>query len=76
MSSPSIEKEILDQLKKLALSQQREVLNFAKALESARPAGVAGRVLLPFVGTIPPDDLRIMEQAIEEGCEKVNLNEW
>ena len=35
-----------------------------------------GKDLLRFVGSIPADDLKRMSDAIEEGCETVDLNEW
>jgi hypothetical protein len=41
-----------------------------------RPKGVPGKQLLSFAGTIPADDLKAMEQAIEDNCEKADLNEW
>ncbi len=31
---------------------------------------------LKLAGTISQDDLRLMAEAIESGCEKVDLNEW
>lgn len=40
---------------------------------AARPHG---RDLLKFVGSIPADDLKRMSEAIEEGCERIDLNEW
>ncbi len=71
-----IEKEIVAQLGKLPLEKQQQVLHFARALAVARPLGVAGKELLRFGGVIEPDDLRAITQAINEDCEKVNLNEW
>jgi hypothetical protein len=41
-----------------------------------RPRGVPGKELLAYGGTIEADDLKAMSQAIEEGCEKINPNEW
>lgn len=35
-----------------------------------------GRGILAHAGTIPPEDLRQMEQAIEEGCEQVDESGW
>jgi hypothetical protein len=32
--------------------------------------------LLGFAGVIQPDDLDRMRQAIEEGCEQVDVHEW
>ena len=65
----SLEKDILEQLHKLGFEQQRQVLNFARALALATPAGVPGKELLAFAGAIEPADLASMAQAIEEGCE-------
>lgn len=76
MSDQTIEKQILDQLSKLPIEQQHRVLDFARTLAGTKPAGRSGRELLNFAGTIHIGDLNIMSQAIEEGCEQVNLNEW
>ena len=38
--------------------------------------GVPGYKLLRFADTIDREDLMTIEQAIKEGCEKVNLDEW
>jgi hypothetical protein len=38
--------------------------------------GVPGRHLLQFAGTIDSADLDLMSQAIEEGCEQIDLDEW
>lgn len=76
MINPLIEKEILSQLNKLNLEQQWQVLNYARFLAITKPIGVSGKELLRFAGTIPADDLKLMAQAIEEGCEQVDLNEW
>ncbi|MFQ5901267.1 MAG: hypothetical protein ACE5IH_06900 [Thermodesulfobacteriota bacterium] len=76
MATYSIKSKILDQLEILDTERQKEVLNFARILAMVRPKGMPGNKLLSFAGTIKADDLRKMRQAIEEGCEQVNLNEW
>lgn len=76
MISPALEKELLEQLDKLAPAQQQQVLSFARNLVQSRPLGVPGRELLRFAGTIPPDDLAAMARAIEDGCEQINRDEW
>ncbi len=63
-----IEKEILQQLDELPLEQQRQVLDFARALARRRPTGVPGSELLRFAGTIEHTDLQLMAEAIETGC--------
>ena len=48
-------------------------MNFANVFESGKSKGVKGKELLRFSGAIKKSDLSIMELAIEEGCEKVNV---
>jgi hypothetical protein len=76
MINPSLKKEILNQLNRLGVKQQKRVLDFARSLSSAKPNGLPGKTLLSFAGTIAAGDLRTIARAIEEDCEKVNLNEW
>jgi len=51
-------------------------LNFANVFESGKSKGVKGKELLRFSGAIKKSDLSIMELAIEEGCEKVNVKNF
>lgn len=55
---------------------QWEVLEFARTLINSKVQGVFNQQLLRFAGTIPIDDLQLMQEAIEENCEQVDLNEW
>jgi hypothetical protein len=68
--------EMLAQLQSLPAAQQQRVLAYARALASGKPTGVPGKELLRFAGTIPPEDLRQMTQAIAEGCEQVDPHAW
>lgn len=52
---------------------QWEVLEFARTLINSKVQGVFNQQLLRFVGTIPIDDLQLMQEAIEENCEQVDL---
>ena len=74
--SQTLQKDILDQLDKLPVEHQRKVLDFARSLSKATPIGKAGKDLLSFAGTIDAEDIEAISQAIEEGCEQVNINEW
>lgn len=76
MMSPTLETEIQEQLSQLPLEQQRQVLEFARALVTARVRGVPGQALLRFAGLVETDDLALMKHAIEENCEQVHPNEW
>ena len=76
MRDTTIEKDIYKQLDHLPLEQQRQVLEFARALGTVKVHGVPGQNLLHFAGTIDHEDLVTIEQTIKEGCEKVNPDEW
>ena len=76
MLNATVKKEIINQIGRLDYEHQRRVLDFARALVVTGPKGVSGKQLLSFAGTIPADDLKAMEQAIEDGCEKVDQHEW
>jgi hypothetical protein len=69
METPIIE-EVIEQLKGLPQELQRRVLEFTRCLAKSSPRGVPGSQLLSFCGSINPDDLRLMSQAIEDGCER------
>jgi hypothetical protein len=60
-------------LGQLSQYQQRKLLEFIDSMISVkRNKGD----LLKFAGSIEPDELRKMELAINEGCEKIDGNEW
>ncbi len=67
---------VVEQLKALPYEMQWRVFEFARALAVSAPRGVPGPQLLRFAGAIPLDDLQLMRQTIEEGCERVDTNEW
>jgi hypothetical protein len=72
----TIDREIAELLHRLPELQQQRVLEFARELAEVKPQGVLGADLIAFGGRIAPDDLQRMQDAIEEGCEAVNLSEW
>jgi len=73
MTTTVIKDNLISQLDRLPYELQLRVLDFVKSLI---PKGVEGKSLLRFEGTIPSDDLNLMSQAIENGCEKVDISEW
>ncbi|MCJ7529684.1 MAG: hypothetical protein MUO64_01470 [Anaerolineales bacterium] len=72
----SIVDKVVEQLKALPQELQWRVLEFTRALSISTPHGVSGQQLLRFAGSIPLDDVRLMREAIEQGCEQVDINEW
>ncbi len=73
--SPKLQEELLQQMARLPEEQQKQVLAFVKGLVPAA-GGVAGKDLLKFSGAIGQADLRVMTEAIEEGCERIDRSEW
>lgn len=75
MATPDLATEICIYLHQLPLEQQRHVLEFIRALVTARVQRVPGQALLRFAGTIDASDLAIMSQAIKDGCEQIRGRE-
>ncbi len=75
MATPIIDK-VIEQLRDLPQELQWRVLEFTRALAVSTPRGAPGQQLLNFAGAISPDDVRLMREAIEQGCEQVDSNEW
>lgn len=74
MSHATIKQEIVRQLDHMSPELQIRVLDFAQALVQHR--GVPGKQLLRFAGSMEADDVKAMIQAVEEGCEQVEISEW
>jgi len=74
--SNTITAKVIEQLEALPENLQRQVLEFVQALQMSARRGVPGKRLLQFAGAISADDLELMRQAIEDECERVDLNEW
>ncbi len=65
--SPMLEKRLYEQLSRLAIEQQRHVLEFACALAAARVHGVPGQELLRLAGPVNAEDFVTIAQTIREG---------
>jgi len=76
MIDASIKTEIVKELDHLPYDLQQRVLDFTRALTLSQPKGVPGQQLRDFTGAIARDDLEAMTRAIEEGCERINSDEW
>ncbi len=74
--NPTIEKELREQLNRLPPEQQRQVLDFARALAIKKIHGMPGHALRRFGGAISKEDLALVARAIEEGCEQITPDEW
>jgi len=71
MIDRTVQTELFDELARLSPDQQRRVLRFAREL----PDGTRGS-WREMVGTLDAQSARQMTDAIEQGCEQVDADEW
>jgi hypothetical protein len=76
MEPQNIEQKLQAVITRLAPAQQLQVYEYAARLAGTERRGVPGQSLLQFAGAIPVEELALMTQAIQAGCEKVDLDEW
>lgn len=76
MAESAIKNQILEDLEQLSPEQQKRAAELVHSLVSRRPKGTPGRDLLKFAGTLDHQSAREMMEAIEEGCERVDLDGW
>ncbi len=79
MVGVALEKEILEQVERLNLEQQRMVLDFARELaESGRSRGTPAEEFFASAAEAKFDatSLQEIQQAIEEDCERIDLDGW
>ncbi|MEB3336396.1 MAG: hypothetical protein VKJ46_02970 [Leptolyngbyaceae bacterium] len=68
--------QVIEQLKAMPQQLQWQVLEFTQNLRSSQVRGVPGQQLLQFAGSISTDDLVMMQAAIHQDCEQVDLDGW
>jgi len=74
MTTAAINKEIMKYLSSFGKFKQEKVLDFLRSpVDEKQPSSSN---LLPFAGSIKPDDLKQIEQAINEGCEHIDEHGW
>ncbi|MGB3634210.1 MAG: hypothetical protein WA982_09230 [Rubrobacteraceae bacterium] len=74
--SDAVKDQIIDQLSGMSEEEQRRVLGIVRSIAERPGDGVSGSSLIRFAGAIDEDDARRMSEAIEEGCEQIEPNEW
>jgi len=77
MSTNTIRDQIIHQLDSLSPEEQALVLDYMHRVRMA-PPGTPGDMFLAHVGDFDfqPSDIEEMMQAIEEGCERIDWDEW
>jgi len=66
----------LNDLDRLSPEQQKRAAELVHRLVVPLPKGASIEDLLEVAGTLDSESAREMMEAIEEGCERVDLDEW
>ncbi|MQA88694.1 MAG: hypothetical protein GEU90_00465 [Gemmatimonas sp.] len=72
---PALERELREHLTALAPDQQRQVLEYARALGAGPRRGVPGGALLRFAGALEQGEAAELRRAVED-CETIDPNGW
>lgn len=76
MVQPAIQEQILNDLNRLSPEQQERAAELVHGLVSSLPKGASIEDLMKVAGILDDESAREMREAIEEGCERVDLDEW
>ena len=76
MVVPAIKEQIMNDLDRLPPEQQKRAAELVHSLLSPLPKGASVEDLMTVAGTLDDASAREMSTAIEEGCERVDLDEW
>jgi len=76
MINLEIKKKLIEDLKNLPFDSQKKVQEFAHALLITQSRGKAGKEMVRFSGMLNHEEAGELKKIIENGCEKVDINEW
>jgi hypothetical protein len=76
MISKSLENEFLKSLNLLSIKQQNKALEYIRALLKASESNNEREALLQFAGAIDANAITEITQAVENGCENIDNNDW
>ncbi len=77
MQQITVKQQIDRKLEVLPVDVQRKVLFYIDHLtESSIQRGISGKKLAHFAGILSEEDAKELSHIIEEGCEKIDGNEW
>ena len=76
MVEVTVKEQVLNDLEQLSPEMQARAAWLVHALVEAGPRGIPGRDLLGFAGAIDAVSIREMEEAIEDGCERIDPEAW
>ncbi len=76
MYDAALREELLKYLEHLPPELQRQVLELSRAMAKSASHGIPGKRLLRFSGILSPEDAHAMSLLIENGCKRVDTDEY
>mgnify|MGYP006289847843 CR=1 FL=1 len=76
MHSEKLAQDVVREMDRMPIEQQRRVVQFVHALARFHPKGTPGSEVIRFSGSFERADLDEMSEAIEKGCEMVDHDAW
>ena len=76
MALPTVKEQTLSDLDLSSPEEQQRAADLVHGLVTPLPRGASVEDLLSVASTMDDQPAREMMQAIEEGCERVDLDEW
>ena len=76
MVLPRVKEQILSDLDRLSPEEQQRAAELVHGLITPLPKGASVEDLLSVAGILDDQAAQEMMQAIEDGCERVDLDEW
>jgi hypothetical protein len=73
---PAIKEQILKDLDRLSPELQRRALELVHNLASPLSKGASVEDLMSLAGILDDESAREMIEAIEEGCERIDSQDW
>ena len=76
MIEPTVKERILQDLDRLSPELQHKAVQLVHQLVSPLPKGASIEDLMSLAGTLDDESAREMIAAIEEGCERIDPQDW
>jgi hypothetical protein len=76
MIDSAIKDQLLKQVDQLTLEGQHQVLEFVNSLAKRSSSKIGPKNFLELCGILDSQSAEEMRQAIEEGCERIDPNDW
>jgi hypothetical protein len=73
---PTVKEQILKDLDRLSPELQRRALTLVHGLVDPFPKGASVEDLMSVAGILDDESAREMMEAIEEGCERIDPEDW